>query len=153
MATIGRYTMKNIVAFLFLISIVVVVVFFVLVINEKNKNQAPTIYIKRNKSGGYNANTLPPFGIVVNEKEKDNTALLHHELIHWEQYQREGLARYYFNYLIESLLHGYDGNKYEIEARANETGYCKKNYTECVRTGKATTVYNPDFRSYFTKVI
>lgn len=41
---------------------------------------------------------------------------------------------------------GYDKMPMEIEARKNESDYCKNNYTECVRNGTAKTVYNPNFR-------
>ena len=39
-----------------------------------------------------------------------------------------------------------NSHSYEIEARENESEYCKLNYTECVRTGESVTAYNPNFR-------
>ena len=42
---------------------------------------------------------------------------------------------------------GYDKMPMEMEARANESDYCKENYTECVRNGKSNTVNNPNFRA------
>ena len=88
---------------------------------------------------------VPAVGIFITEKEKDNQELLNHELIHWKQYQEEGLLMLP-KYLSEILKNGYDGNTYEVEARENESEYCKYNYTECVRTGKSVTAYNPNFR-------
>ena len=49
-------------------------------------------------------------------------------------------------YIIQNLSKGYDKNPYEIEARSVEDEYCKLNYTECVRSGKSNTAYNPNFR-------
>ena len=43
--------------------------------------------------------------------------------------------------------YGYDKMPMEKEARKNETEYCKENYTGCVRTGQAQTVFNPNFRT------
>lgn len=41
---------------------------------------------------------------------------------------------------------GYDKMPLEIQARTNESEYCKKNYTECVRKGIAKTINDPYFR-------
>jgi hypothetical protein len=46
-----------------------------------------------------------------------------HELTHVIQYQRYGFIRFIFLYLIESIKHGYRNNKFEIEARENETNF------------------------------
>ncbi|MBZ4189678.1 DUF4157 domain-containing protein [Niabella beijingensis] len=43
-----------------------------------------------------------------------------HELKHIEQYQRYGLLRFLFKYLVESVKHGYYNNVLEKEARAAE---------------------------------
>jgi len=94
-----------------------------------------------------NAITIPPFGIYIHKDQQQNSALLSHELIHWQQYQRMGLLPYYYNYLKEHLKNGYDGNLMEQEARVNESNFCKTNYTQCVRTGLAVTVHNTNFRA------
>lgn len=115
-------------------------------IQPYSKKNKPNIYFKKNILGGLNARTVPPFGIFIKETQKDNQNLIDHELKHWEQYQREGLISFLINYNREAITKGYDKNKYEIEARFIEDDYCKLNYTECVRNGKAKTVFNPNFR-------
>ena len=110
------------------------------------KTKKPPIYIRRKLPKGYNARTIPPFGIYIKESEKNNKELIEHELIHWRQYQKNGLIDYYRRYLRELKRWGYDKMPMEQEARKNETKYCRQNYTECVRTGRSKTVYNPNFR-------
>jgi len=44
-----------------------------------------------------------------------------HELTHVQQYRRYGFVRFIFLYLIESIRKGYHQNKFEMEARQNET--------------------------------
>ena len=110
----------------------------------RKRNKVNIYYVDR-LPRNYNGMIVPAVGIFITEKEKDNQELLNHELIHWKQYQEEGLLMLP-KYLSEILKNGYDGNTYEVEARENESEYCKYNYTECVRTGKSVTAYNPNFR-------
>lgn len=133
--------------YFFIFFVLFFVIIFLAYLNAKNIKLPPKVYYPKKDTGNFNANTLPPYGIVINNSQRDNKALLEHELVHWKQYQKEGLLGFYFHYLIENAKHGYDGNKYEIEARKNETDYCKRNYTECVRTGNSVTVFNPNFRT------
>lgn len=114
---------------------------------KQRKNDNPKIFYRKKLVNNYNGYILPPFGIFIKESEKDNTALIDHEKIHWKQFQREGLGSFLFNYTKEALSKGYDQNSYEMEARTVESDYCKNNYTECVRTGQAVTAHNPNFRS------
>ena len=109
------------------------------------KRDKVNIYYVNRLPRNHNAITIPAVGIFIKESEKENKELLNHELVHWEQYKREGLLMLP-KYIIENLRKGYDENNYEVEARGNESEYCKYNYTKCVRTGKAITVYNPNFR-------
>ena len=44
-----------------------------------------------------------------------------HEVCHIQQYQRYGMIGFLTRYLWESLRKGYDGNRFEVEARAAET--------------------------------
>ena len=122
------------------------VVGFAIYNNIQKKLQIPPIRIRKSLNKNYNARTIPPFGIYVKESEKDNYALIAHEIEHWKQYQSMGLFNYYLTYISELKKHGYDNMPMEQEARKNESDYCKDNYTECVRNGLAETVYNPDFR-------
>ena len=114
---------------------------------KQRKNNNPKIFYRKKLINNYNAYSLPPFGIFIKESEKGNTALLEHELIHWKQFQREGLIPFLFNYSKEAYSKGYDKNPYEKEARTIESDYCKENYTECVRNGISKTAYNPNFRN------
>lgn len=45
---------------------------------------------------------------------------LSHELVHVRQFQQNGYFSFILKYLFESLKKGYQNNKYEIEARAEE---------------------------------
>lgn len=47
-------------------------------------------------------------------------AWVRHELCHIRQFRRYGLLRFLFLYLVESICHGYRGNRFEQEARAQE---------------------------------
>ena len=105
----------------------------------------PPVFVRKTLAKNYNARTIPPFGIFIAESQKDNKALLDHELVHWNQYQKMGLLNFYAQYLSEKKKHGYDNMPMEIEARRNESEHCKTNYTECVRNGTSKTVHNPNF--------
>ena len=117
-----------------------------MIYNSRKRRKNPSIYIWNKLPKNFNAATIPPFGIYLNECEKDNNALLDHELIHWKQYQEKGLFHYYLNYFQQLEKFGYDKMPMEEDARENESTFCKENYTECVRDGTANTVHNPDFR-------
>lgn len=104
------------------------------------------VYYRKKLFGNYNARTIAPFGIFIKESEKDNAALLAHETIHWQQFQQMGLLNFYTSYIKQLATKGYDAAPLEQAARVTESDYCKQNYTECVRTGQANTIYNPDFR-------
>ncbi|HWZ21654.1 MAG TPA: hypothetical protein VNW06_03315 [Cytophagaceae bacterium] len=43
-----------------------------------------------------------------------------HELVHIEQYRKNGFVKFLVLYIIESIKHGYYQNRFEIEARAAE---------------------------------
>ncbi len=106
----------------------------------------PVIYYRKQLPGNYNARTVPPFGIFVRADQSTNKALLTHELVHWQQYQRRGLLRFYVDYIGGLMRYGYDGHPMEKEARTNESCHCQQHYTDCVRTGQAQTVQATTFR-------
>lgn len=108
----------------------------------------PKIYYKKNLPLNFNAQSIPPFGIFISEKEKNNKRLLKHELHHWKEYNKGGAILFYLKYLYQYLIYGYDKMPIEIEARkeTKETEFCQENYTECVRTNKSLTVQNDKFR-------
>ena len=111
---------------------------------KRKLNYVDVYYVNR-LPRNYNGLTIPAVGVFIKESERGNEELLNHELIHWEQYKREGLLMLP-KYIIDNLRKGYDGNSYEVEARANESEYCKYNHTECVRNGQSNTAFNPNFR-------
>jgi len=111
----------------------------------KRKKSKVSVYYVKSILGNYNGIMIPLIGVFIKESERGNQKLLNHELIHWEQYKREGLIMIP-NYIVENLRNGYDKNPYEIESRVNENDYCKYNYTECVRSGISNTISNPNFR-------
>lgn len=113
--------------------------------SAQKKNNNPKIFVKKKLFGNYNARTIPPFGIWITEAQKDNQELINHELTHWKQYQQKGLLKFYSDYKQQFDQYGYDNMPMEIEARANESDFCKLNYTQCVRNGMAKTVFNPNF--------
>lgn len=111
---------------------------------ERKKD--PIIHYVPHIPGGYNGICLPPWGLYIRDDQQGNAELIRHEMIHWQQYQRMGLLPYYYEYMRDYFIHGYDLHPMEQEARANEDDYCRVNYTECVRTGRAKTASNPNFR-------
>ncbi len=120
-----------------------------IIYNEiQKRNDNPKVFYVNRIPGGFNGCILPPFGILINESQRDNKILIEHEKVHWQQYQREGLLPFLANYWAEHFKHGYDLNPYEIEARlkSGEIPCCLHNYTECVRNGLSLTVHNPNFR-------
>ena len=125
------------------IIIVGIVLYF---FNEYKRNRPPKIYYVKSLPKGYNAQTIPPFGIFIKEEYKNNMELLEHELVHWKQYQRMNLLPFYFQYFKELREYGYDNAPMEIEARFIENDFCKKNYTQCVRDGIAKTISNKNFK-------
>jgi hypothetical protein len=49
-----------------------------------------------------------------------NRKWLIHELVHIEQYRKNGFLKFLVLYILESIKHGYYQNRFEIEARAAE---------------------------------
>lgn len=105
----------------------------------------PKVYYVDWLPGNYNG-FATPFGLIITKKNKGSRVLYNHELVHYYQQKRGGLF-FYIDYLMEHITKGYDGNKYEIEARFEESDFCKKNYTHCVRNGLAKSAHNKNFRT------
>ena len=108
----------------------------------------PKIFYIEHSKINYDAQTLPPIGIFILKEYTQNKMLRDHELIHWKQYRRMGAILFYLKYITEYLLFGYDKHPMEIEARikTGEKEECIKNMTNCIRSGKAKTVFNKEFR-------
>ena len=78
----------------------------------------------------YRAMTIPPFGIFVRKDHKNNEKILNHDIVHWKQYQRMGLLRFYFQYFKEFIIFGYDKMPMELNARYEEDEYTRKHYSK-----------------------
>ena len=86
--------------------------------------------------------TIPPLGIFIHTRHKDNHKILEHDLIHWKQYKRMGLFLFYFRYFIQLLIIGYDTMPMEMEARQNEIEQDKWNYRKKFHQQHANTINN-----------
>jgi len=78
-------------------------------------------YLPFNIPGEQMAITIPPFGMFVEPKYKNEKnkpcSVLNHERVHWKQYKRMGLFSFYFNYFKIYLKSGRIHNWMEDEAR------------------------------------
>lgn len=112
-------------------------------------NKTPKIIYLNKLPLNYNAQTIPPFGILIQSEDKNNTNLLKHELVHWEQYRKTGAIIFYLKYAFQKIFYGYDKMPIEIEARekVGESEYCITNITDCVRNGQSITIFDPNFRA------
>ena len=66
---------------------------------------------------GFHGATLPPFGMFVLAERMGDEVLMRHEQVHWAQYERMGLLRYYATYIYQVLRYGYHSAPMEVEAR------------------------------------
>ncbi len=78
----------------------------------------------------YRAMTIPPFGMFIMKDHKNNKKILNHEIVHWKQYQKMGLFRFYFQYFKEFIIFGYDKMPMELNARYEEDEYTRKHYSK-----------------------
>ncbi len=78
----------------------------------------------------YRAMTIPPLGIFIKKKYRGDKKILNHDMVHWQQYQKMGLFKFYFRYFKQFLIYGYDNMPMELEARYEEDEYIKKHYSE-----------------------
>jgi hypothetical protein len=69
---------------------------------------------------GFAGVALAPWGIYILPEHLGNQRLIQHERLHWQQYQRMGLLRYYVTYLWGLVRYGYRNHPMELEARAAE---------------------------------
>jgi len=64
-------------------------------------------------------NTIHIWGVTKQEFLQNNK-WVRHEMKHIEQYKEHGYLGFLTKYLWESIWHGYQNNKFEIDARAAE---------------------------------
>ena len=57
---------------------------------------------------------------VSRQKFLEDKCWVQHELCHIKQFKEHGFISFIIKYLWESLQHGYQNNKYEVEARLAE---------------------------------
>lgn len=110
---------KTILLYIFLI-IVLLLVLLSWYSHFAIRKSAPVTYI-HHIPGSIMATTIPPFGIFIEEKYKNegdgHGTVLAHEKIHWLQYQERGLWGFYRKYIFGWLKHGRLYNELEIDAR------------------------------------
>jgi hypothetical protein len=110
--------LKNLLKKHLMISLLALLIIFLLNLAKK-----PFIfYLPFNIPGKQMACTIPPFGIFIeskykNENKKDPCSILKHEKIHWDQYKRMGLFSFHYNYLKCYFNSGRIYNWMENEAR------------------------------------
>lgn len=96
---------------------IILVSILILNINKKER----IYYLPVDILGTQMAATIPPFGIFIEddyEHEGDASgSILRHEKVHWEQYRKMGLIRFYYCYLSEYINHGRIYHSMEEEAR------------------------------------
>ena len=96
-----------------------VLILLVLILNIKKTERV--FYLPFEIPGTQMAATLPPFGIFIEDKFEDEGdgpgSILKHEKVHWKQYQRMGLIKFYYTYLTLYAKHGRINNWMEAEAR------------------------------------
>lgn len=66
---------------------------------------------------GFAGVALAPFGIYILPEHLTSAALIKHEQVHWMQYMRMGLVKYYATYLYQIIRYGYRDAPMEREAR------------------------------------
>ena len=62
---------------------------------------------------------IPPIGIFLDPSMEDSPlyeATIEHETVHWEQYQRLGLVRWWATYIWYLFRYGYEKHPFEVEA-------------------------------------
>ena len=92
---------------------------YMVYINQNKKERV--IYVPFDIPGTQMAATIPPFGIFIEEKYKNEGdgkgSLLAHERIHWVQYQEMGFFNFYYEYISEYVKHGRFNHWMEKDAR------------------------------------
>lgn len=102
------------------------ILLFVILIFILNLFKHPFVfYLPFNIPGTQMAATIPPFGIFIeskykNENKKSPVSVIQHERVHWQQYERMGLFSFYYNYFKYYIIYGRINHPMEREARKNK---------------------------------
>ena len=85
-----------------------IILLLVLILNISKTERV--FYLPFDIPGPQMAVIFPPIGIFIEEKFKDEGdepgSILRHERVHWNQYHRMGLIKFYYSYTSEYLKHG-----------------------------------------------
>ena len=96
-----------------------ILILLILILNITKKERV--FYLPFDILGSQMAATIPPFGIFIEKKYRDKGeepgSILNHERVHWDQYRKMGLVRFYYCYVFEYIKHGRIQNWMEEEAR------------------------------------
>lgn len=98
------------------------ILLLIILILNLNKNER-VFYLPFDIPGTQMAATIPPFGIFIEKKYKDESdgpgSILSHERVHWnKQYKEMGLVKFYYCYVSEYIKHGRIQNWMEEEVRS-----------------------------------
>lgn len=100
-------------------SILRLLILIILILNIRRTERV--VYLPVEIPGSQLAATVPPFGIFIEKKYEDEGdgpgSILRHERVHWDQYHRMGLLRFYYCYMTEYIRHGRIHHWMEEEAR------------------------------------
>ena len=102
---------------------IIVPFLLVLIITVLNLFKHPYVfYLPFNIPGKQMASTIPPFGIFIeskykNENKNNPCSIIKHKMVHWYQYKRLGLFAFHYNYLKCYFNYGRVNNWMEDEAR------------------------------------
>ena len=96
-----------------------ILLLFILILNITKKERV--FYIPFDFPDSQMAATIPPIGIFIEKKYEDEGdgrgSILAHERVHWYQYMRMGLVKFYYCCLSEYIKHGRIHHSMEKEAR------------------------------------
>lgn len=96
-----------------------VLILLVLILNLTKTERV--FYLPFDIPGTQMAATIPPFGIFFGDEYRNEGdvpgSILRHEKVHWEQYRKMGLIRFYYRYMTEYIRHGRIHHWMEEEAR------------------------------------
>ena len=96
--------------------LLVLIPFVIFCLNLSKKERV--YYIPFDIPGPQMAITIPPFGIFIEKKLKNNKSVLRHEEVHWNhQYCKMGLFGFYSQYFSEYSKYGRKYGPMEVEAR------------------------------------
>ena len=104
---------------------------FTIIIAALNLFKHPFVwYLPFNIPGKQMASTIPPLGMFIekdlaHENKNDPCSVFTHEMVHWKQYERMGLFKFYYHYIKNYLRTGRVKNWMEEEARRP----CKDNHS------------------------